>query len=117
MREYAMSLRDKLEKHRPAISTGPAEIGSMLVGRFIAGQAWLAAMHESLSARSDGGVNSRRERDYTKYLGVLADLETLLRFTYPQFEGCARGSLGPCSVLAVLRCQWCSSTATSEVHP
>ena len=79
-----------------------------LVDRFVAGQAWLWVVRETLDAEPDAGDGSPLERRYVGFLDTLVSIENLLRFTYPQFEGCARGDVGPCDPLAVLRCLSCA---------
>ena len=115
-----MTLRDRLAKHR-IVESGEALAlpggAQRLVDRFVAGQAWLAAVRDALLTQADAGVGSTRERRYLDGLLQLVELERLLRFTYPQIEGCARGELGPCDPLAVLRCEACADPAHVEAGP
>ena len=106
------------EQPTPRQNEAPALPGGAqrLVDRFIAGQTWLWVVRDTLDAQPDAGVGSTRERRYLDQLLQLVDLERLLRFTY-QFEGCARGELGPCDPLAVLRCEACADPAHVEAGP
>ena len=88
-----------------------------LVDRFIAGQTWLGSVRETLLAQTDAGVGSTLEHRYTDGLLQLAAVERLLRFTCSQFKGCARGELGPCDSLAVLRCEYCASNTGPQEAP
>ena len=88
----------------PELSAG----AQRLVDRFVAGQAWLWVVRETLDAEPDAGVGTPLERRYVAYLDTLVSIENTLRFTYPQVEGCARGDLGPCDPLAVVRCLACA---------
>ena len=78
-----------------------------LIDRVVAGQGWLAVVRDALLAQADAGVGSRIERRYVDGLLELVELERLLRFTY-EYTGCARGELGPCDPLAVVRCEACA---------
>lgn len=71
----------------------------------------------ALGGQSDAGVGSRIERRYVEGLDQLVALENLLRFTYPEFAGCARADLGPCDLPGVLRCQTCATYAKQEGAP
>ena len=121
-----MTLRDRLARHRlpgrpdAAIVSAPEQPSPRqnegvalpdgairLIDRFVAGQTWLWVVREALDAQSDAGVGSQIERRYVVGLLQLVDLERLLRFVY-EYAGCARGELGPCDRLAVVRCEACA---------
>ena len=82
----------------------------LLVGRFVEGQAYLSLVRDELAGSPTMAVGTDRERRYVEYLSLLAGMEANLRAQFG-FEGCARGKLGPCDPMAVLRCEACAATA------
>ena len=89
------------------------ERAQQLVDRFVEGQAYLWAVRDELATSPTMAVGTDRERRYVEYLDLLAGMEASLRAQFG-FKGCARGELGPCDPMAVLRCEHCASTSESQ---
>ena len=87
-----------------------------LVDRFVEGQAHLWLVRDELAASPTMAVGTDRERRYVEYLDLLAGMEANLRAQFG-YEGCARGELGPCDPMAVLRCEHCASTTEPQEEP
>ena len=100
------------------VGTEPSALpdrAQLLVDRFVEGQAYLSMVRDELAASPTMAVGTDRERRYIEYLDLLAGMEANLREQFG-FEGCARGELGPCDPLAVLRCEHCASETKSRAR-
>ena len=115
LRRHKAELRDLLSNvaDRGGVSPHAQNPGKRvgldgLRARFADGVERLHAQREALDALPDAGVGSAPEAAYCALFAEVIDVEAVMRFVYPDYRGCAKGAVGLCDPLAIVRCQACA---------
>lgn len=95
----------------------PVPVGTRrLTNKYAQLQDALARQREALEALTDCGVSSVLEEQFLSNIERAIEIESLLHFTYPQLNGCARGEKFSCDEYAVVRCQNCASLPLIDIE-